>query len=371
MKRLFKSIFLLFYIAAYFIFNPVKAISADKISLTEINAENIQSTINEGELKISTIINDNGEIEVNGNINTKKLDIGYYTSFIFSNLNEDWRAYDGFAFHMNNNGKNILQLNLNLQSADGTKLSIPDGEIVLIENDNSNIIERVSLSNGSFEVCSGFDGMIYIPFKSMSISDDSLDNTKSIDVDYMNSLSEINLWGIVMTCSEDVEINFKISRFSLINKGEIKDKYLMSNMEITGSSSIMIPTVGESIGQYSISGSNNAVFEILDDIDYVDISEDGRLVVYNGAQPQQIRICAIDGDIGTTKNVELYKSWNEGMTYEDGVSMQILNPEEMEVILSNDNIFLNKTFIWLLRIGITLVSVTFAWLFFYYRKINR
>lgn len=371
MKRLFKSVLLLLYIAGWFAYSPVIAHSFEEISLTEINADKIESTINEGIIGISTNVNDNGESEIIGNIDTRNLNNGYYTSFIFSSVNEDWRSYDGFAFHMNNNGDNFLQLNLNLQSADGTKLSIPDEKIIIIKNDDSSIIEKVSLSNGTFEIYRGFDGIIYIPFKSMGISDDYGEAVINNDVDYLNSLASINLWGISMTCRENSQINFKMSRFSLINSGEIKDEYLTNNMKISGKSRIMIPTSGESIETYKVSDSENASFEMLDNIDYVDISNDGRLTIYDGAEPQQIRICAVDGNICTTKEIELYKSWTEGKTYDDGVSMQILKPEEVRVILSPDNIFLNRTFILLLRIFIILIASAFGGLFFYYRKISR
>lgn len=371
MKRLFKSVFLLLYIVGWFAYSPVIAYSVEEISLMEINADKIQSTINEGIIEVSTNVNDNGESEINGNIDTRNLNSGYYTSFIFSTVNDDWRSYDGFAFHMNNNGESFLQLNLNLQSADGTKLSIPDEKIILIKNDDSSIIEKVSLSNGTFKVYGGFDGIIYIPFKSMGIADDYGDAVINNDVDYLNSLESINLWGIPITCRENSEINFKMSRFSLINSGEIKDEYLTDNMKISGNSRIMIPTAGQSIGKYKVSDSQNAVFEMLDNIDYVDISNDGRLTIYDGAEPQHIRICAVDGNICTTKEVELYKSWTEGKTYDDGVSMQILKPEDMRVILSSDNIFLNKTFILFLKIFIILISLAFVGLFLHYRKISK
>ena len=56
------------------------------------------------------------------------------------------------------------------------------------------------------------------------------------------------------------------------------------------------------------------------------------------------------------------------MNYEDGVSMQILKSEDMNVILEPDNIFINKLFIVILRIVFVLVCVAFGGLFFYWRK---
>ncbi|MGM9935472.1 MAG: hypothetical protein ACI32Y_10155 [Clostridium sp.] len=56
------------------------------------------------------------------------------------------------------------------------------------------------------------------------------------------------------------------------------------------------------------------------------------------------------------------------MNYEDGVSMQILKSEDMNVILEPDNIFINKLFIVILRIVFVLVCAVFGGLFFYWRK---
>lgn len=56
------------------------------------------------------------------------------------------------------------------------------------------------------------------------------------------------------------------------------------------------------------------------------------------------------------------------MNYEDGVSMQILKPEDMKVILEPDSLFMNKSFIAILRIVFVLVCVAFGGLFFYWRK---
>lgn len=369
LKIIVKGIFLLYIILSSILYT-VTAYSEDEIQLTGINTGGIIGTTNGGIIDITDRVNDNGENEIHGNIDTSDLEHGYYTTFIFGSLNENWSGYDGFAFHMENKGDNLLQLNFNIENTDGIKLSIPDDKLILIKNDSRNIIERVILSNGTFEIYPGFDGIIYIPFKSLRIIDSSKNDLNYLGNDEYNSslLSQVRLWGIPMTCMDNMQINFKLSRFSIINAAELKDEYLNDDIKIAGNDRVMIPTAGESIEDYSILDLSNASFEILDDIDYVHMSEDGRLIVYDKAEPQNIRICAVSGKLGVTKEVDLYKSWTSGVNYDDGISMQILKPEDMKVILEPDSLFMNKSFIAILRIVFVLVCVAFGGLFFYLIK---
>lgn len=363
-----KIIFLIYIILNAILWN-IPAYCEEEIQITEINTGGIFASTNGGTINLTDDINDNGEKEVNGIIDTSNLQSGYYTAFMYNNSSENWQGYEGFAFHMENKGDDLLQLNLNIESKNGGMLSIADGKAVLLKSDSMNIIERVILSNGAFEIYPGFDGLVYVPFK-------SLKSTDTVNTDYPGNeeynsdiLAEIKLWGIPMTCMDNVQINFKLSRFSLINNNQIKNEYLKDDLKISGNDKVMISTTGESIADYSISNAGDISFKILDDIDYVHMSEDGRLIVYDKAEPQIIRICAVNGNFAVTKEVELYKSWTEGMNYEDGVSIQILNAEDMRMILHADNIFLNKIFLIILRITFILSSAALGGLFLYWRKI--
>lgn len=339
--------------------------AAEEIELTEIKVNNIKSTMEDGISEVVNNLNDNGEHEVHGHINTENLEEGYYTAFIFDTLNSDWSSYDGFAFHIDNKGDEIIKINLNLQGKDGVNLKADNGQIILIKSDSSSMIEKVIVSDGAVGIYPGFDGNVYIPF--VSLIEAQGDNTVYKD-DYKSTLSEINLWGIPMTCEENIKTNFKLSGFSVINLGEIKGEYLTNDFEIMGSNRVMIPTAGESISKYEVNGKDNIVFQIPEYIDNVSITEDGVLKVKDSVDLQRIRICAGDGNIGETKEIELYNSWTVGKVYEDGVKVNILKSNEMYTILSQDNVFLNNKLILIFIIILASILILFWILFLYWRR---
>lgn len=285
---------------------PIYAV--EEIELTEIKVNGIKITMESGVSKVINNLNDNGEHEVHGHINTENLEEGYYTAFIFDTLNSDWSSYDGFAFHIDNKDDEIIKININLQSKNGVNLIAEDGRIILIKSDSSSMIEKVTVCDGGISIYPGFDGNVYIPFVSL-IAEDG-DNPVYKD-DYKSALTEINLWGIHMTCEEDIEANFKLSRFSVINSGEIKGEYLTNDFEITGSSRVMIPKNGETISKYEVNGKDNMFFEIPEHINNVSITKDGVLSIKDSADLKRIRICAGDGNISETKEIELYDSYQD------------------------------------------------------------
>lgn len=285
---------------------PIYAV--EEIELTEIKVNGIKVTMESGVSKVINNLNDNGEHEVHGHINTENLEEGYYTAFIFDTLNSDWSSYDGFAFHIDNKDDEIIKININLQSKNGVNLIAEDGKIILIKSDSSSMIEKVTVCDGGISIYPGFDGNVYIPF--VSLIAEQGDNPVYKD-DYKSALTEINLWGIHMTCEEDIEANFKLSRFSVINSGEIKGEYLTNDFEITGSSRVMIPKNGEAISKYEVNGKDNMFFEIPEHINNVSITKDGVLSIKDSVNLKRIRICAGDGNISETKEIELYDSYQD------------------------------------------------------------
>lgn len=355
--------FLLF--AILFIISNTFICAAEEIELTEIKVNWINSLMEDGVVETVNNLNDNGEYEVHGHINTKNLEEGYYTAFIYDKLNSDWSSYDGFSFHIENNGEEIIDINFNIQGNNGINLRFNDRRTILIKNDNSSMIEKVMISNGIISIYPGFDGNVYIPFESLI----DIDNDKRIYKDnYKDILSEINLWVIPITCKENIKINFRLSGFSVINLGEIKEKYVTNDFQIIGNNRMMIPTAGESMSKYDVNAGDNIVFQIPEYIENIYITKDGILNVNDSFNLNKIRICAGDGSICETKEIELYNSWFAGKLYNDGVNMSILKSNEMNPIILEDNIFLNNKLVLFFRVIIVFMFILFWILFLYWRN---
>lgn len=338
--------------SVFFILLNIICVYADEIEVTKFTPDNINYTINEGKLELNCSINDEGNYEIHGDMNTEGLEEGYYTSYIYENKNSDWSNYDGASFHIENMGEGSIDLNLSIESGDGSRFNVSKKNVMLVKRENSDIIERIHLPYGAVNINKGFIGTIYIPFESLAPEElDGGAGLGKLSDSINNKLSKIASWGISITCREDESKHFKISDFALVNSNQHFNDYLKSNFAITGDDSAVIPEAGEYIYQYTVDNSalkSKSVFNMSEDFEGIKISEDGLLAVRYNAEPQIITINALQDidntrGVGETKSINLVRSWSHDRKYEDGVSMAIPNEQDYSMAVSKNNIFINRT----------------------------
>ncbi|MDO5516231.1 MAG: hypothetical protein Q4F66_01675 [Clostridium sp.] len=379
MKQLLIKILKAIIISFSFLLFNITCVHADEIEVTKFTPDNMNYTISDGKLELNCSINDEGNYEVHGDMNTEGLDEGYYTSYIYENKNSDWSNYDGASFHIENMGEGSIDLNFSIICSDGSRFNVSKKNAMLVKRENSSIIERVHLPYGAVNINKGFIGTIYIPFQSLD-SEDTEGGTgqeKSVD-SIKNNLSKISSWGISVTCRENESRHFKISDFSLVNSNQDFNSYLKSNFVITGDDNIVIPEAGEYVYQYKVDDSkaeSQNIFSVSDNFDGVKMSEDGLLTVGYNAEPQIITITALQDiddnrGVGETKSINLVRSWSHYRKYEDGVSMAVPNEENYSMAVKPNNPFMNRKItiiVRLLALGIICGSMWICYTWFWLR----
>jgi endoglucanase len=343
------------------------AYGAGKEDFVEFKLTNVQNTANGSDVKLN--FNGNND-ELSISMNTKNLDKGYYTAYIYENENRDWSNYEAVAFNLENKSEVAIKINLNIKESNGSLLSLYDNSRILLKRDGSEVMESVHTSYGTIELAKNFKGTIYMPFNSFNEKDKtSLGNTKSI--------TKIQSFGIVAVLPENQEVSFVVNKFALINKDSSINKYFNTNFLIKGEDTVEIPVAGEGISDYKVEAynneglsSSNIKFKLKESVAGISLSNTGRLTLTPEVEPQKIQICAvIDGTINETMDVELMKSWTLDAKEVDGTSKSIPKAEEVPEIISNENnILLNKNVLMGTRVAIILIAISFGILYLHWKK---
>lgn len=339
--RYVKFIIVLF---LFLIFN-LSFVYADEIKVTKFIPDNINYTINSGKLGLNCIINDEGSYEIHGDMNTNGLEQGYYTSFIYENNNFDWSNYDGISFYIENMGEGSIDFNISILCNDGSRFTVSKEKVMLIKRENSDIIERAHLPYGALNINKGFIGNIYIPFDSLT-----LQNENKSTISLMKDFSKVSSWGISITSRENETKHFKISDCALINSNQNFNDYIKESFSIIGDDTAVIPEAGEYIYSYKLDNPKLQIkseFNMSENYEDVEISKEGILTVGYNAEPQIITINVLqeitnNRTVGEVKTINLVRSWNHDRTYEDGISMAIPNEQNYSIMVSINNIALNR-----------------------------
>lgn len=348
-------------ILAYFMYS-ISVYGISNLDYKEFTPVNIQKIMNGGNIEIN--FNENKEYQINVNMNTKGLDKGYYTAYLYENQERDWSNYEAMSFYITNDSDKPIKINMNIKRSDGKVVSLPDKGRIVVKKDNSEMLEKIQPSFGTIELPKDFKGTIYMPFNSF--------REKDIDASGdSNGITQISSWGIIATLAENEEEKFSLSNFQLINKGTSTGVYINSDISIQGENIVEIPVAGETISEYKTKENNkNVKYKLIDNIDGVSISEEGRLTIKPDAEAQNIKICAVlDNSISEIIEIQLIKSWTLSAKEVDGTSKSIPKPEELRSILSeSDRYSLSNNFLILIRmIGVILVAA-FAVLYWWWNR---
>ncbi|OOM77167.1 hypothetical protein CLPUN_24820 [Clostridium puniceum] len=357
-----KEIIMLICIMVISFINSTYVYGLSDLEFTEFAPINMEKTANGAIVEVNS--NETYGYELDVNMSTKGLNEGYYTAYLYEDKSSDWSNYEAMSFHVSNNSDNPIRINMNIKKGEDKVFSPSNDNIILIQKNNSEIIEKVKPSYGTVELPERFEGIIYIPFNSFREENGS----------FLDGTNKISSWGIIATLAENEERNFKLSRFNLINKGSKLETYFDSNSFIKGKSIVQIPIVGESISDYKIEGSNrNIQFKLDNDIDGITISENGRLTVTPDVVPQKIEISAVlDNSISEKIQIQLVTSWTLSAQEVDGTSKSIAKPDQIkEIINSNEKNILTNNVLINTRIVIVFISIIFGGLYWSWNRKNK
>lgn len=391
MREAFRKSTILFSVCAFLfisLFTNVKfAYAEDNNSIIKkvYIPDNISYTINEGNINLNSSINDEGNFEVHAEMDTKNLDDGYYTAFVYENGNKNWSNYDGISFNVENLGDKSIDLNVDVVSTNQDNYKIAANNVIYIQYDSNKLISQTKAVNNVIRINSDFSGTIIIPFESFAAKDKS----KKLNP------SEIALWGLDVTIPNDNVVQFVVSDFSLVNfSGNLKT-YMNNKFVIHGDSEVTIPNEGEFVYSYNVlknpseneTESNNfygnyedayknVKFKIYeDDVKGVSISEKGVLSVNDEANTQTITIVASieEENFEQGFKVDLVNSYEHGITV-NNVSIDIPKIDTLSNDISLIKILMNSKFINMFRIFIIICAIGFGSVIFRWRrrrKLNR
>lgn len=337
---------------------------AANLDFKEFTPINIQKTANGANVEISSSETNGYELDVK--MSTKGLNEGYYTAYLYENQSHDWSNYGAMSFHISNDSQSPIRINVNVKKNEETVLSPSDESVVLIKEDNSEMMEKLKPSYGTIELPKSFEGNIYISFSSFREND-------SVSQEKTNEFSKVSSWGIIATLSENQEKNFNLSKFTLINKGSNIEKFFDPNDSIKGKNLMQIPAVGQSISDYKIENDNKDVqFKLMNPVDGITISDNGRLIVTSDVEEQKVEICAVlDNTARETMEVQLEKSWTLSAKEVDGTSKSIPNPDEInKLISSNENLILTNNALIEIRICAILIAIAVGSLYWSWNRNN-
>lgn len=362
--KIHKKVLIFIFIIIVFSINTKYSYSVSDSNYTEFIPTKIDNISDGANVEIN--LNETNGYELDINVNTKGLDSGYYTTYLYENQNRNWSNYEAMSFFISNKSDSPIRINLNIKKRDGRVFSPTDDNAILIKKENDEIMERVHPSYGTIELPKDFKGTLYIPFNTFR----EKNNLFSNEVTYF---SEISSWGIITTLAENEEKNFKLSEFSLVNKGSYIERYLNFNFSIKGDTLVEIPVAGEVISDYNIemiNGEDNVKFKLMHPIEGVTISENGRLTLTADMEAQKIQICAILGNKLSEKiEVQLLKSWTLNAKELDGTSKSIPKPEELSKTTKNEKMFLtNNNILIRIRISIVLLIILFGILYCFWKR---
>ena len=355
----YKIVIFIFMMIIY-ISKSAHAYGESDLNYKEIRPKNMKKTIDSGSIEVDS--SETNRYELNVKMNSKGLKKGFYTGYLYDNEHMDLSNYDAMSFYVENESESPLRININITKDNGKVFSPSDDSKILIKKEGENIFEIISPYYGTIELPKSFKGTIYLPFKSL----------KEKDTGAIEEISKISSWGIVATLAENEEKEFKLSEFSLINKGSSMETYFNSNFSIEGENTIQIPVVGEGISDYKILGDGNlnTKFKLTKPIEGVTISEDGRLTVTTDADAQKIGISTeLNGCVEETKKIQLLKSWTLSAYEVDGTSKSIPKTEEVKKLLgTSEKMISSSNFLINTRIIVLLVVIAFAALYLLWNR---
>ena len=306
-------------------------------------------TLNESEGENSLeYINENEGIVVNTNTNGLKK--GYYTSQISIKDARNWSSYGEISFYIKNLSDKTLKINLFIISRDGKYSSVMEDGFVLSKTQNEDGMRLCDTEGGMIGVNKGFEGNIHIPFENFNFSMEELENVVS--------------FGIITTTEENIIQKMEIEDFKLITPSDMYFPKEISNLKLLGDKNIIKPLVGESIEEYKVvindnydKESDRISFSLIEELQGVSVTEEGRVTVSTEARASRINIRAsVDNRFNLIFEANLVDSPMLGLKDQEGLSLAVPEPNEVKEVSSSERILNNRTFLLLIR-GIVIIII--------------
>lgn len=307
--------------------------------------------VNEGEAQCNINYEESGAVDIY--MSSKNLADGYYSIYIVNKESVNLNDFVQLELKIDNLNNTPVRLNIAVNTEDFGVLKASDNSFIIAENKNGEY-RSLAVQNGCFEIPANFGGTLKVPFLVLDISEDII----------KGGLNESYGFGISAVIEENQAVNISVIS-AILNKDSIEQNLALGVL-IAGADSVLNPTVGESMEQYSaeitdIHGNmKNIGYEFFIDNNMnenISITKDGVVTIREGNMADSAVVSVItDNGIRADKKIDIYNSWTQYENTGDGINMAIANVNEVKPVIDSDSIFLNNQFIAGIRLtGILLI----------------
>ena len=292
-------------------------------------------------------------------------DKGYHSATVFMESYYELEGERGVLVSVQNKAAFPVRLNIAVVDGDGIAFQIKDGCYVQL---NESETEYVKVENGCFELPTGFDGNIVLPFGVFAKNNgDFLEENPN----------KIMGFGFVFVAEDMREYELNIYDFILSDSESMPDVVSKNILLLRGADNILKPKVGESESQYTAvladmcGREEEATVELSleTEVEGISVKEDGWICVGEEAQPEKIVLIArSENGIIARKEVDLYTSWTNSTETENGWDASIASPEEISPIIGMEQMLTDDMTLWVIRLFICGVAIVFL---MYYKGIRQ
>ena len=293
----------------------------------------------------------------------------YPVSF-FENTKQKLEGYSGIVLSIVNEQAEDVKMNMLLSTQDDEVLVVRDGAKVVLKEGNT--WQETETDLGCFTIPADFNGEVYLPFFALAQTKDKE------DIDGIYGI------GFTFVLPEDDTLHVTLEAIRVLPAADMQ---ALIWFEVSGADTVLRPTVGESIAEYSVAFYNMEGTAVSDkekvsyEIKKADggsaegaaFDKNGKLTVTKDAKDGEYQIFArCDSGQNFVRNVALKGSWTETQKTENGYDASMLATDQVTEIVSKDSPFMNASLILVLRVVAAAVVVVFLGYYVYkHRKYKK
>lgn len=293
---------------------------------------------------------------------------GYYAAYLYQNKAQNIGKYDAVAYYVNNTGSLPLQMNFSVTVNKNTSLELKDSSRIMLENMEGTEGELQTVSYGTFQIPTGFNGIVYIPFRELKN-----------DKDETISINKINSFGVTLVMEEEQQQQFELGNFRFLSGSldQVKNEYYEIN--ILGTNQIVLSDTGTVMKNYQATVKNldgeavskNVYFSLAEETEGVTLSTDGKLEIASTCKADQITISAKAEDSINAQKLTIELLRNEGgaatagsVGIPDSSKVPSVMPHSFRLLLAHITLIKAAIFF----VSLVVAAIIFSWLSIVYKE---
>jgi len=223
-----------------------------------------------------------------------------------------------------------------------------EDDTLLIINEETKLISRLSQSFGVYTIEGSFNGRLYLPLSR-----------------YNENLSNVEFWSMILVQDANEELNISLNSIKLLNDEDNLWYLSQLNSNVIQENEVQIPVQGESM--LVLPKIDNSSYELLEPYDGVRL-EDNRLILSKNTKEGFIKLTYIDSDgYKSLYPIKTYLSW---IIDEKTDGVNIAFPETTKNLKQMFDQWFDVEYTKAIQVGIGVVFVGFI-LFYRYKRNKR